>query len=164
MTKEQVEEILAKSTPQDRERIQKMLQHSCSVYDFVGNHLPHPYEKENLLEIIGKRDTYVVDTNSEWKRACREQVHKAKAFIITPALSREQTYTKDLILDKARPRLHAQGSRPADRSVFARQLPSTCGRGRLLQARHRPVGNHLPRVSPPHRQRRRRLRLHHQLT
>lgn len=45
MTKEQVEEILAKSTPQDRERIQMMLKHSCSMYDFTGNHLPHPYEK-----------------------------------------------------------------------------------------------------------------------
>lgn len=105
MTKEQVEEILAKSAPQDRERIQKMLQHSCSMYDFVGNHLPHPYEKEDLLEIIRKRDTYIVDTNSEWKKECREQTHRAKAFIITPALSREQLNTKELILDEARSEL-----------------------------------------------------------
>jgi len=103
MTKEQVEEILGKSTPQDRERIEKMLQHSCSMYDFTGNHLPHPYEKENLLEIIQRRDTYVVDTNSEWKKECK--LHLDKAFIITPALSREQLNTEDLILDESRSQL-----------------------------------------------------------
>lgn len=100
MAKEQVEEILAKSTPQDKARIQKMLQHSCSMYDFAGNHLPHPYEKEDLLEIIGKRDTYVVDTNSEWKKESKS--HLDKAFIITPALSREQLNTEELILNEAR--------------------------------------------------------------
>jgi hypothetical protein len=100
MTKEQVEEILAKSTPQDRERIQKMLKHSCSMYDFTGSHLPHPYEKENLLETISKRDTYVVDTNSEWKKESKS--HLDKAFIITPALSREQMNTEELILNETR--------------------------------------------------------------
>jgi hypothetical protein len=103
MTKKQVEEILAKESPSGRERILKMLEHSCSMYDFAGKHLPHPYEKENLLEVIQKRDTYVVDTNSEWKKECKN--HSDKAFIITPALSREQENTKDLILDEARCKL-----------------------------------------------------------
>jgi hypothetical protein len=48
MTKEQVEEILAKSTPQEQERIKNMLQHSCSMYDYSGKHLPHPYLLQNL--------------------------------------------------------------------------------------------------------------------
>jgi hypothetical protein len=103
MSKEQVEEILAEESPQGRERILKILEHSCSMYDFSGNHLPHPYEKENLLEEIRKRDTYVVDTNSEWKKECKN--HLDKAFIITPALSREQENTKELILDEARCKL-----------------------------------------------------------
>jgi hypothetical protein len=103
MTKEQVEEILAKESPSGRERILKMLEHSCSMYDFTGKHLPHPYEKENLLEVIRKRDTYVVDTNSEWKKECKNYL--AKAFIITPALSREQENTKELILDETRCKL-----------------------------------------------------------
>ena len=103
MSKEQVEEILAKESPQGRERIRKMLEHSCSMYDFSGNHLPHPYEKENLLEEIRKRETYVVDTNSEWKKECKN--HLDKAFIISPALSREQVNTKELILDEGRSKL-----------------------------------------------------------
>jgi hypothetical protein len=103
MSKEQVAEILAKESPQGRERILKILEHSCSMYDFLGNHIPHPYEKEDLLEVIRKRETYVVDSNSEWKKECKNNLDKA--FIITPALSREQQNTKELILDEARAEL-----------------------------------------------------------
>jgi len=103
MSNEQVNEALAKSNPHEKERINMMLQHSCSMYDFSGNHIPHPYEKENLLEIISKLDTYIVDSNSNWKDECKH--HLDKAFIITPTLSREQINTEELILNKGRANL-----------------------------------------------------------
>jgi hypothetical protein len=100
MTREQVERIIAESPPQEQERIKNMLRHSCSFYDFSGKHLPHQYEQENLLDVIGRRDAYIVDTNSEWKRESKN--HLDKAFVITPSLSREHSNTKELILDEAR--------------------------------------------------------------
>lgn len=103
MSKAQVEEVIAKSSRQEGEQIRKMLQHSCSMYDLSGNHLPHPFEKENLLEVIKQRDTYIVDTNSTWKKECKD--FPGKAFIITPALSREQQNTEELILSEKRNKL-----------------------------------------------------------
>jgi hypothetical protein len=103
LTKEQVEEILAKESPERREQIRKMLEHSCSFYDFSGKHLSHPYEKDNLLELISQRETYIVDNNSPWKSECKK--HLKKAFIITSALSREHPNTIALILDATRSNL-----------------------------------------------------------
>src|SRR5579863_3574370 len=100
MTKEQVEELISKSPPQDHERIRLMLQHSCSFYDHTGKHHPHPYEKENLLEVISKQQAFVVDTNSTWKKESKDFLDKA--FVITPALVREHINTKELLLDRAR--------------------------------------------------------------
>jgi len=103
MTRRQVDDILARESPQGQERIRKILEHSCSMYDFSGKHIPHEFEKENLLDAIGKRDTYVVDSNTNWKKECKENLEKA--FIISPTLSRENPNTKDLILEAARCKL-----------------------------------------------------------
>lgn len=103
MPKRQVEHILASQSQQDRARILKLLEHSCSMYGFTGKHIPHDFEKEDLLDVIKKRDTYVVDSNSDWKKVCTE--NPDKAFIITPALSRENPNTKDLILHEKRCKL-----------------------------------------------------------
>ena len=102
MTKADIEKILPKDS-KEREQALKCLEHSMSMYDIYGNHIPHLYEKENLLDLISQRDMYVVDTNSEWKKECK--VHPDKAFIISPALSREHPNTKDLILDATRCKL-----------------------------------------------------------
>jgi hypothetical protein len=103
MPKKQVEEILAKLTPQDREHVEKGLKHSRTLYDLSGNHVPHDFEKENLRDVISQRDTYVVDNNSDWKRECKE--HLDKAFIISPTLARENPNTRDLILEATRSKL-----------------------------------------------------------
>lgn len=105
MPKQEVERHLAALSTQDREQALKALEHSCSMYDAVGNHLPHDYEKENLLEVVGKRDAYAIDNSSEWRKACLLPENRDKAFIISPSLSRENPNTKDLILDKTRCRL-----------------------------------------------------------
>jgi hypothetical protein len=105
MPKQVVESILPTLPPQDREQALNALQHSCSFYDEVGNHLPHDYEKENLLEVIDQRDTYIIDNSSEWRKECLLPENHDKAFIISPSLSRENPNTKDLILDKTRCRL-----------------------------------------------------------
>ncbi len=102
MPKKEVERQLAMLSKQDREQALKALEHSCSMYDAFGKHLPHDYEKENLLEVIGKRDAYAIDNSSEWRRACLLPENRDKAFIISPSLSRENPNTKELILDKAR--------------------------------------------------------------
>jgi hypothetical protein len=100
MTKVQVEELIAKSPPEVHDQIRQMLLHSFSKYDFIGKHYPHPHEKENLLEIISQRQAIIVDTNSLWKRESKN--HLDKAFIITPALAREQLNTEELILNRER--------------------------------------------------------------
>ncbi len=98
-TKEEIEKILPADSVQ-RQQALKSLEHSFSLYDFDGNHKPHPYEKENLLEVISRREMYVVDNNSPWQSEC--QAHLDKAFIISAALSREHPSTKALILDATR--------------------------------------------------------------
>ncbi len=102
MSKEEIEKLLPKDS-KGREQALKALEHSFSMYDYVGNHKPHAYEKENLLDMISQRDTYVNDSNSDWKKASKE--HPDKAFIISPALSRENSNTKDLILEANRAKL-----------------------------------------------------------
>lgn len=101
-TKEEIEKILPTDSAQRKQAL-KSLEHSFSMYDYSGNHKPHPYETENLLDVISQRDMYVVDTNSEWKKECK--LHPDKAFVISPALSREHPNTKDLILDATRCKL-----------------------------------------------------------
>jgi hypothetical protein len=101
-TKEEIEQILPADSLQ-REQALKSLEHSFSLYDFDGNHKPHPYEKENLLEVISRREMYVVDNNSPWQSDCK--AHLDKAFIISAALSREHPSTKALILDATRSEL-----------------------------------------------------------
>ena len=103
MPKKQVQDTLAKVSPQDRERIEKGLEHSRTLFDLCGKHIPHEFEKENLRDVISQRDTYVVDSNSDWKRECKE--HLDKAFIISPALARENPNTRDLILEATRSKL-----------------------------------------------------------
>ena len=104
MPRAEVERHLAMMSPPDREQTLKALEHSCSMYDALGNHLPHDYEKENLLEVIGRRDAYAIDNSSEWRKQCLLPENRDKAFIISPSLARENPNTKDLILDK--PRCH----------------------------------------------------------
>ena len=105
MPKKEVERHLAMMSPPDREQALNALDHSCSMYDALGNHLPHDYEKENLLEVIGKRDAYLIDNSSEWRKHCLLPENRDKAFIISPSLSRENPNTKELILDKVRCKL-----------------------------------------------------------
>lgn len=103
MSRKQIDELLTKSSPDQRARILKILEHSQSRYDFSGKHIPHEFEKEDVLEVISQRDMYVIDTNSDWKKECK--AYPEKAFIISPSLSRENQNTKDLILDAQRANL-----------------------------------------------------------
>ena len=103
MPKKQVEDILAKLSPQDRERMEKGLKNSRTLYNLSGEHIPHDFEKENLRDVISQRDTYVVDSNSDWKKECKE--HLDKAFIVSPSLARENPNTRDLILEATRSKL-----------------------------------------------------------
>ena len=85
--------------PQQRALFMKACEHSISRYDVYGNHKPLPFEKENLLQVIDQKKTFVVDNNSAWQRECK--AHPDKAFIICAALSREQPNTEKLILSAA---------------------------------------------------------------
>lgn len=105
MPKKQVIALLAKAPAQESERIQKAFEHSRTLYDLNGNHIPHDFEKENLRDVISQRDMYICDTNSAWKEECEKPENLGKAFIITPALAHETTNLFDLILDKKRRKL-----------------------------------------------------------
>lgn len=99
MPRQMVEKILPTLSPQDREQALKCLEHSCSFYDQIGNHIPHDYEKEKLLEVIAQRDCYVIDNNSSWQKEYSKPENHNKAFIISPALAREYDNSNSLLLD-----------------------------------------------------------------
>lgn len=103
MSRKEIDALIAKSCPEEGKRIRKILEHSQSRYDFSGKHIPHEFEKENVLEVLSKLDAYVIDTNSEWKKECK--AHPEKAFVMSPSLSRENENTRELILDIRRAKL-----------------------------------------------------------
>ena len=75
------------------------------MYDYHGKPIAHPNSKENLLKIISERDIYVVDSNSLWRKECLAPENSKKAFVICPALSRENPNIEDLILNATRSKL-----------------------------------------------------------
>ena len=103
MSRKELDKVLAKSSPEEHARILRILEHSQSRYDYAGKHIPHEFEKENVLEVMSQRDMYVIDTNSDWKK--ESKAYPEKAFIISPSLSRENENTRDLILDVQRAKL-----------------------------------------------------------
>jgi len=104
MTMEEIDRCYPKDCA-ERQQALKAREHSFAMYDFNGKLIPHPNSKENLLEIIGKRDTYVVDSNSDWKKECLAVENGKKAYIISPALARENTNTENLLLEATRSKL-----------------------------------------------------------
>lgn len=89
----------------EREQAIKSLEHSYTMYDYYGKHIPHINERENLLDEIRKRDAYIIDTNSVYKDRLIQ--HTTKAFIITATLSRELPKPDKLIFDE---RLYGLGN------------------------------------------------------
>jgi hypothetical protein len=102
MKRAYVESVLPHLSPKDREQALQALKHSCSLYDELGNHVPHDYETENLLDVLSQRDCYVIDNCSDWRKEYPKSENREKAFIISPSLARENPNTKELILDKDR--------------------------------------------------------------
>jgi hypothetical protein len=102
MRKGYVESILPRLSPEDREHALQALKHSCSLYDELGRHAPHDYEKENLLNVLSQRECYVIDNCSDWRKEYPKPENREKAFIISPALARENPNIKELILDNDR--------------------------------------------------------------
>jgi hypothetical protein len=70
--------------------------HAFSRYTLAGQHLPHPYETDDLLAVLGHRECYVVDTNSNWKAESRKPENREKAFILPRTLSDEEADIKGL--------------------------------------------------------------------
>src|SRR4051812_33738792 len=93
MTMEEIDRCYPKDCA-ERQQALKARNHSFAMYDFNCKSIPHPNSKENLLEIIGKRETYIVDNNSDWKNECLAGTNKEKAFVIPPALAREDPNTE----------------------------------------------------------------------
>jgi hypothetical protein len=89
----------------ERHQAFRAREHSFAMYDFHGKPIPHPNSKEDLLKIISEREIYIVDSNSLWKKECLAHENSQKAFIICPALSRENPNTEDLILNATRSKL-----------------------------------------------------------
>src|SRR5258707_15866196 len=75
------------------------------MYDKFESPVRPPNEKKTWLEVIKKREDYVIDNSSKGKKKCLLPENRNKDFIISPPLSRENPNTKDLILDKARCKL-----------------------------------------------------------
>jgi len=96
MTQSEIERMLPIGS--GREQALKSLEHSYSMYDYFGKHIPHINEKENLLAAIGERQTYVLDHNSLLKKEIEQ--HRDMAFIIAATISREHSNPKGIIYGK----------------------------------------------------------------
>jgi hypothetical protein len=95
-TRSEIERAFAIGSP-EREQAVKSLEHSYSIYDFYGKHIPHINEKENLLDVMQQLGMYVIDSNSQSKKQYKK--HPNKAFVYSATLSREETSPIGLILD-----------------------------------------------------------------
>jgi hypothetical protein len=82
-----------------QEQALKSIEHSFTLLDLYGEHIPHINEKENLLTELQKRDVYVVDTNSASQKLFAEHPHKA--FVIGSTLARELTGSEKFIFDES---------------------------------------------------------------
>ena len=81
------EEFLKSLTPAQRAIING---HSVSFCTLDGRYVPFEGEREDLFEVLGRMERYVVDTNSNWKSAAAKPQNKDKAFILTKTLTDEQ--------------------------------------------------------------------------
>lgn len=96
MTQSEIERMLPIGS--GRGQALSSLEHSYSMYDYYGKHIPHINEKENLLSLIGERQTYVLDHNSLLKKEIEQ--HRDKAFIIAATISREHSNPRGIIFRK----------------------------------------------------------------
>ena len=100
MSKADVEAMI-RTLPADEQRRARRFynEHAWSYCNLLGEHVPHPYEKHNVIEDLFSRERFVVDNTSISKSSWRGVRHKDKAFIITPPLSWVQPHTKSFLKD-----------------------------------------------------------------
>ena len=66
----------------ERQLLQKAAPHSLSFYTFKGEHMQPSFGKENLLDVLMRRERFVCDSNSSWKDEAGKVGNRSKAFII----------------------------------------------------------------------------------
>jgi hypothetical protein len=66
----------------ERQMLHKSAPHSLSFYNFNGEHMQPSFGKENLLDLLMKRERFVCDSNSAWKDEAGNIGNKSKAFVI----------------------------------------------------------------------------------
>jgi len=96
LSRSEIEMSLRTGSPEMEQAI-KCLDHSYSMYDYYGNHIPHIKEKINLINEIRNIETYILDNNSVRKTEIVK--HSDKAFIISATVARENQNPKSLLFD-----------------------------------------------------------------
>ena len=97
LTQTEIERLLPVGSVEKEQAI-KCLEHSYSMYDYYGNHIPHIKETENLIDEIRTRETYILDNNSIRKSEIVK--HSDKAFIISATIGQENQNPKSLLFDE----------------------------------------------------------------
>ena len=122
LTRDEIDRLLPAGSA-DKEQAIKCLEHSYSMFDEYGRHIPHIKEKENLFDVLNRRDTYIVDTNSQSKAVYQQ--YPDKAFVYSATLSREEKQPTGLILDDKTCKVgnvFIVGGEPSLGRVFAHKL------------------------------------------
>ncbi len=82
-----------------RERIRQFAKHSVSCYKVTGEHLFHPFDSENLLEVLLNMERYLIDSNVPASiRDATKPANRDKAFIIGYTFMDEQDNLDNAVL------------------------------------------------------------------
>src|SRR5882762_1158441 len=82
-----------------RERIRQFAKHSVSCYKVTGEHLWHPFDSENLLEVLLNMERYLIDSNMPASiRDATKPANREKAFIVGYTFMDEQDNLENAVL------------------------------------------------------------------
>jgi hypothetical protein len=88
-----------KFTETKRQRIREFAKHSISFYKETGEHIPHPFDKENLLAVLMGMERYIIDSNLPGSVSdAKKPGNKNKAFILGQTFTDEHESLKDALL------------------------------------------------------------------
>lgn len=83
----------------ERQRIRDFAKHSISFYKETGEHIPHPFDKENLLAVLMRMECYIIDSNLPGSVSdATKPENKNKAFILGQTFTDERENLEDALL------------------------------------------------------------------
>jgi len=91
------DEYLKSLPPDERQALEKCVEHSFTIMTFQGEVFCHPLRPENLFDEVWNKNHYVVDRNVPWAKIAAKPENLDKAFILGKTMSDEEPNTKALL-------------------------------------------------------------------